>query len=131
MDVNWLAVAIAAVSAFVLGGLWYSPLLFGKAWQSLNGLSDEQLAARPAAMVFGGALVLSLLAAFVFAMFLGRDPGLPFATSAGFGAGLCWVAAGYGILCLFEARPLKLWLINAGYLTLMFTLYGAVFGLMG
>lgn len=128
MEADWIAVFAAALSAFLLGGLWYSPVMFGKRWQALNGLSDEALAARPAALVFGGAFVLSLIAALVFAMFLGPEPGIGFATAAGFGAGLCWVAASYGILCLFEARPLGLWLINAGYLTLQFTLYGAVIG---
>ena len=128
MDVNWIAVFAAALSAFLLGGLWYSPLLFGKHWQRLNGLTDEALAARPAAFVFGGAFVLSLVAALVFAMFLGPEPGIGFATAAGAGAGLCWVAASYGIICLFEARPLLLWLINGGYLALQFTLYGAVIG---
>jgi hypothetical protein len=131
MGANWIAVLAAAVSAFLLGGLWYSPLLFGKAWQRLNGLSDEALAARSLGLVFGGAFVLSLLAASVFAMFLGPDPGLGFATAAGFGAGFAWVAASYGITYLFEARPARLWLINGGYHTLQFTLYGAVIGWLG
>jgi hypothetical protein len=128
MEVNWIGVLAAAASAFLLGGLWYSPVLFGKAWQRLNGLSDEALAARSMPLMFGGAFVLSLVAAFVFAMFLGPEPGLQFATAAGFGAGLAWVAASYGITYLFEARPLRLWLINGGYHTLQFTLYGAVLG---
>ena len=130
MEVNWIAVFVAAASAFVLGGLLYS-LLFGKAWQRLNGLSDEAVAARSPALVFGGSFVLSFIAAFVFAMFLGPNPGLGFATAAGASAGLCWVAASYGITYLFEARPLGLWLINGSYHTLQFTLYGAVFGWLG
>jgi hypothetical protein len=131
MEVNWIAVGAAAVSAFLLGGLWYSPVLFGKAWQRLNGLSDEALAGRSMAAVFGGAFVLSLVAAFVFAMFLGPHPGVKFGASAGFGAGLAWVAASYGITYLFEARPFRLWLINGGYHTLQFTLYGAIIGWLG
>jgi hypothetical protein len=31
---------------------------------------------------------------------------------------------------LFEGRSLKLWLINAGYFTLMFTIMGALLGLI-
>ena len=42
-DVNYLAVALAALSAFVLGGLWYSPLLFAKAWVRLNGFNEEEM----------------------------------------------------------------------------------------
>ena len=37
-DVNWLAVLAAAISAFLLGGLWYSPALFQKTWQRAAGL---------------------------------------------------------------------------------------------
>ena len=43
-------------------------------------------------------------------------------------AGLCWVAASYGISYLFEMRPLSLWLINGGYHTLQFTLIGLILG---
>ena len=43
-------------------------------------------------------------------------------------AGLCWVAASYGISYLFERRPLALWLINGGYHTVQFTLIGLILG---
>ena len=126
--VNWLAVLAATVAAFVLGGLWYSPLLFGKKWQAAARLSDAQLEAGNKGLIFGGAFVLALIASAMFAMFLGPKPGLEFGLGAGFAAGLCWVATSYGINALFEHRPLGLTLINAGYHTLAFTLYGLVFG---
>jgi hypothetical protein len=130
MDVNWLAVFLAALSAFVLGGLWYGPL-FGKKWQTLQGLSDEQMKNANMALIFGGSFALSLIAAFVFAMFLGREQTIEFTTAAGFGAGLAWVAASLGIHYLFARKPLGLWLIDGGYSTLQFTLYGAIIGAMG
>ena len=43
-EFNIWAVLVAALASFVLGGLWYSPMLFGKAWQRETGLSDEKLA---------------------------------------------------------------------------------------
>ena len=130
MEVSWIAVIVAGVSAFLLGGIWYGPL-FGKKWQALVGLSDEQVKGANMAVVFGGSLVLSLIAAFVFAMFLGPAPGVQFATAAGFAAGLCWVAATFGINYLFAQRPLGLFLIDGGYATLQFTLYGLLIGLPG
>lgn len=129
MEVNWIAVIAAGVSAFVLGGIWYGPL-FGKKWQALVGLSDEQVKSANMGKVLGGSLVLSLIAAFVFAMFLGPEPGLQLATGAGFAAGLCWVAATFGINYLFAQRPLGLFLIDGGYATLQFTLYGLIIGLI-
>ena len=81
------------------------------------------------ARIFGGAFVLSLIAAAVFALFLGPKPALGFALGAGATAGLCWVAASFGINYLFAGRSLKLWLIDGGYHTLQFTLYGLILGL--
>ncbi len=81
--------------------------------------------------MFGGAFILSFIEAAQFAMFLGPKPGLQFGLGAGVSAGLCWVAASFGINYLFERRPLGLWFINGGYHTLQFTLYGLVLGLLG
>jgi GNAT superfamily N-acetyltransferase len=33
---NLRAVLLAAVSSFILGGLWYSSALFGRAWKTAN-----------------------------------------------------------------------------------------------
>lgn len=128
--INWVAVLAAAVSGFVLGGLWYSPLLFGKPWQRLAGLSDEALKAGNPALIFGGSFVLALVASAMFALFLGPKPGLGFAVGAGASAGLCWVAASFGINGLFQRTPLGLVLINGGYHTVQFTLIGAMLGLI-
>jgi len=128
-EINYLAVVAAAVSSFLLGGLWYSPALFGRVWQREAGVTDQQLATGNPLKIFGGSLVLALIASFVFAMFLGPKPALAFGFGAGLSAGLCWVAASFGINYLFERRSLKLFLINGGYHTIQFTLIGVVLGL--
>jgi len=128
--VSWLGIGAAALSAFVLGGLWYSPVMFGKKWASLASLNEETQNSANPAVTYGLSLLLSAIAAFVFAMFLGPDPDLDFALGAGFSAGLCWVAASFGINYLFEQRPLGLFFINGGYHTLQFTLYGLCLGLL-
>lgn len=130
-EVNYLAVVLAALSAFLLGGLWYSPLLFANKWTALTGQSEEKLKSGSMAMIFGGAFLLNLIAAYVFALFLGPTPDLKFATSAGFAAGLCWVMTAFGLNYLFERRPFGLWLINGFYFTIQFTLFGLILGLMG
>jgi Protein of unknown function (DUF1761) len=130
MELNWIAIIAAGISAFLLGGLWYAPPFFGKAWQAAAGLTDEQLAAGGAVKIFGIAAILSVIAAGVFSLFLGPKPELGFAIGAGASAGLCWVGATLGILYLFERRSLKLWLINTGYATIQFTLYGVVLSLL-
>jgi hypothetical protein len=128
-EYNIWAVLTAAVASFVLGGLWYSPMLFGKAWQRQTGLSDDQLKNGNMALIFGLAFVLSLAAAFVFAMFLGPRPPLALGLGAGASAGLFWVSSSFGINYLFERKSLKLFLINGGYHTLQFTLIGLILAL--
>jgi hypothetical protein len=78
------------------------------------------------AMIFGLSLVLSLIAALVFALFLGPRPPMALGLGAGFSAGLCWVGASFGINYLFERKSLKLFLINAGYHTVQFTVIGLI-----
>ena len=128
-EVNYLAVIAAAVATFALGGLWYSPALFGKAWQREAGVTEEKMKTANMALIFGLTFVLSLIAAWVFALFLGPRPPMALGLGAGFSAGLCWVAASLGINYLFERKSLKLWLINGGYHTLQFTIIGLILAL--
>lgn len=128
-EFNLYAVITAAIASFALGGLWYSPLLFARAWQREAGVSDEQLKNANMGLIFGTTLVLCLIASFVFALFLGPRPPLALGLGAGFSAGLCWVASSFGINYLFERRSLKLFLINGGYHTLQFTVIGLILAL--
>ena len=115
----------------MVGGLWYSPVLFARVWQREAGLSDEDIKAGNPARIFGGAFLLSLVSAAVFAMFLGPAPSLQLGLGAGFSAGLCWVAASFGMNYLFERRSLGLFLVNGGYHTVQFTVIGLVLALLG
>src|SRR3954470_19044551 len=45
MHLNWLAVFGTAVIGFLLGWLWYSPLMFAKPWRTEMNITDEQIAA--------------------------------------------------------------------------------------
>ena len=128
-DVNYLAVIAAAIATFVLGGLWYSPALFGKVWQREAGVTEEKMKSANMPLIFGLTFVLALIAAWVFALFLGPRPPMALGLGAGFSAGLCWVAASLGINYLFERKSLKLWLINGGYHTLQFTIIGLILAL--
>src|SRR2546429_8836475 len=44
-NVNILAVLVAALATFVLGAVWYSPVLFAKQWMQAHGYTPEQLEA--------------------------------------------------------------------------------------
>ena len=125
-DLNWFAVLAAAVSAFMLGGLWYGPL-FLKAWSREAGIDPNAVGRHPA-KTFGTAFVAALLSAIAFAWYLGPQPSLLVAVHAGFLVGLAFVATSFAINYAFANRSLKLWLIDGGYHTLQFTLYGLILG---
>src|SRR6185503_6808761 len=102
-SLNYLAVTAAAVSVFVIGGLWYSPVLLGAAWKKANGFEANPPTAGP--KVFALALVLSMVMAVNLAMFLsGPTTTTAFGAMAGFLAGFGWAAMGIGIVSLFEKR---------------------------
>lgn len=126
IDLNIWGVLLAALSAFMIGGVWYTAL-FGKRWMKLNGFTEEQLSGK-AGLVFGGSFILALIIAFVLALFLGSESTPMLGATAGFMAGLFWVAAGMGITYLFERKSLELYLINAGYHVVTFTLMGLIIG---
>ena len=126
-SLNYLAVIAAAVSAFAIGGLWYSPLLLGGAWKKANGFEGDQPGAGP--KVFALALILSLVMAVNLAMFLNDSKTtVAWGAAAGFLAGFGWAAMGIGIVALFERRSAKYVLINGGYLTVALTVMGVILG---
>jgi hypothetical protein len=125
-NMNIWATLLAATSSFLLGGLWYSPALFGRIWNVENG--GEKQAGHPA-KVFGISFLFSVVSAFAFSSSLGAAPPLETSLKAGVLVGFCFVAASFGINYQFAQRSFKLWLIDGGYHTVQFILYGLILGL--
>ena len=123
----WI-VLLAAVSSFVVGGLWYSPVLFGKLWNAENGAPAGE--GHPA-KVFGVSFAFSLVAAARYCSLLAASPGFERAVETGALVGLGLVAASFGINYQFAQRSFRLWLIDGGYHTAQFLLFGVIFGLWG
>jgi len=128
VHVNYLAVIVAAASAFMLGGLWYSKALFGEVWNRESGQRVSETKKRHPSVVFGVSYLLSFASALVFAAFLPDQTTLSEATLFGLIIGMAWVATSFGINYGFGSRSLTLWAIDAGYHTLQFTLYGLILG---
>lgn len=126
MHLNPLAILAAAAISFLIGGVWYSPILFAKRWQQLTGLSDEQLKNGSMARIFGLAFVCSLVMAANLAAFLGAKATVGFGLAAGAATGIGWVAMCFAVNDVFERRPLALWLINSGYHVVSLTLMGGL-----
>jgi hypothetical protein len=126
-NINYLAVLAAAVSSFVIGGVWYSPLMFARAWQREAGLTDEQVRAGAGKALIGG-FVLQLVIATNLGMFLGRHAGIAWGTGAGALAGIGWAAASLATIFLFERRSTMLIVIDGSYLAVSYAVMGAIIG---
>ena len=126
IDLNWLAVIAAAVSAFMLGGIWYGPL-FKNAWCREAGVDPAAAPPHPA-RIFALAFVCSLLSALIFAVLLGTHATPADGLGVGFVVGFFFVALSFGINYAFAQRSLKLWMIDSGYHILQFSLYGLILG---
>jgi hypothetical protein len=134
MDVsgfNWIEVALAALSAFVIGGLWYGPL-FGKRWQQLNALSDERMAQANMKIIFGLAFCLNFFLAMMLSIFIeiSMMMGSGALTGALFGGfiALIFVVPPFAVNYLFSRRSLVLFAIDAGYQLAQFIVMGAIMG---
>ncbi|HWM88324.1 MAG TPA: DUF1761 domain-containing protein [Kofleriaceae bacterium] len=124
---NYLAALVAALASFLIGGVWYSPILFARAWMREAGLTEEQLR-RGVAKTFAGAFAMSIVAAVNLAFFLGPKATVAWGATAGALAGVGWVATSLATVFLFERRSVMLILIDAGYLAVAYTVMGAIIG---
>jgi hypothetical protein len=127
--IDLLAVLVAAIVAFAVGGVWYAPLLFGEGWQT-HPRMPEHLRAHKPALVFGIGFLLSLIAALMFAIFLGPRPSMQLVVLTGCAAGLVWVVTGFARNYRSGAskgRNLELSLINGGFHAVQFMALGLVF----
>ena len=114
---NYWAVVVAAAAAFVVGAVWYSPLLFGKAYMEVRGMDPAAMAdMRPRAGELLGELAKNLVVAFVLAHFVVR-------LGIGDGKGAVqlglWVWVGFQAMLLMgavlhEKMPWMLYAIHAG-----------------
>ena len=136
------SVFVAGIIIFLIGGLWYSPVLFAKRWIALQGRTVEQEKAQAAAanmpLMYASAIITSLLIAWTLALILahiGRDPmmgELGGGVSVGHGAligFMCWLgfaATTSYATASFSGKPKQLWLIDSTYNLVSFVLAGII-----
>lgn len=128
--VSILPVFGSAVAVFLLGAIWYSPALFGKAWVRAHGYTDENLAVmrasagRAYAVSFACYVVMAAAMSFLIGRMgitmirggvkLGALVGVGFAATIGLTANM------------FSGKPLSTWLIDAGYQVVYLILMGII-----
>ena len=128
--INHVAVFVCAVLSLAIGALWYSPVLFFKAWQQETGLSDEQVSRANPLKTYSLTLLLAWIISYNLAFFLGDSKtNWQWGLVAGLLAGVGWASMMFVIISLFEQRSLKYILINCGYIIIYFALIGFVLGI--
>ena len=120
-ELNFLAILSAAVSSFVVAGLWYSNSLFAKDWMTENNFTAEDLADPKPTMI--KSFIATLLLAFGLAILLRMTGTTGWLNGAAFGAIVAIFvhgAAGFPNYA-FENKSLRLFMIHMG---------NSIFGLM-
>ncbi|MBI1755084.1 DUF1761 domain-containing protein [Candidatus Azambacteria bacterium] len=129
---NIIAVVVAAVVAVIVGGVWYSPFLFGKAWMEALGKNPADMKGMKMPMKsMGIQFVASFVTAYVLAHFalvwhiqtFGEAVKIGFLVWAGF-----YATSLMGPV-LWEGRPWKLYFINAAQFLVSIVLMTAIVGL--
>lgn len=130
VHINYLAVVVATVAAFALGGLWYSPLLFAKMWVAAHGYTEEQVNAmqKGAGKAYGVSLVCQWLIALAIAVLVGYlhlvnlSQGLKLSM-------LIWVgfAVPLGLMAnMFTEKRITVFFIDTGYQLVYLLIMGAI-----
>ena len=134
IEINYLAVGVAGVVSFVLGGLWYGPV-FGKTWIGLSGMTPEQmLEAKKKSMLksyiltFVGSLFMAgvLSQSIIYAIGFLQKSGLSVGVSVAFCSWLGFIAPVTLGKVLWENKPWKFWLIDNGYYLISLLLMASI-----
>ena len=127
-DVNWLAIFLAAVCGFVVGGIWYGPVM-GKKWMGAVGLTEEQIKEGNMGLIYGGAFAFSLLGSWTLAhtyASYGYDLSVLAKVMTAFGVAIGFIIPALGTNYLFSQKSKVLFFIDAGYWILFYIAMGLV-----
>ena len=130
VTVSWLAIIIAAVIKFLIGWGWYSPPVFGKQWQQLANVTDEQLKSGLTQALVAEAIG-DLIMAYILARFAAHYGAVTLIDGVivGFMAWLGFVATVMANQIFYERKPQQLVAINAGYMLVSLVVMGAIVGI--
>lgn len=127
--IKWPAVVVAALTAFLVGGIWYAPPVFGNAWMKDSNLTNDEIKTGNKAKIFGMTGLFSLIMSANLAAFLATPTtDVIWGATAGFLAGI-WTFGAIATHSLFELKSWRYIFINGGYSVVSLTLMGAILGI--
>ena len=131
IQVNYLAVLLAAVSAMVVGSLWYGPL-FGNMWMKLIGISKSDINKKDMPKLYGIMFLGALVESYILSHFIHYAGAYTLVNGAktGLWAWLGFVATTMIGNYMFAKRPMNLFYIDAGYALVNLMIMGAIIASM-
>jgi hypothetical protein len=124
-DFSWISLIVGALAFFLLGALWYT-FLFRKPWMADMGIDPNQPPQSPGPQLLVGSFVAALVLAAAVEYLVGSgDVKNGVCTGIAVGAAL---AAVMGQNALYDTRPTRLWVINAGYAFVGAVVVGVIAG---
>jgi Protein of unknown function (DUF1761) len=128
--IHWLPVIVSAIAVFAIGALWYSPMLFGKAWVKAHGHTQERIAAMRADMgrSYGVSFLCYVVMAATMAILIIRMEVIYVRGGVKLGALIgVGFAATIGLTAnMYSEKRLAAWLIDAGYQIVYLMVMGAI-----
>lgn len=119
-EVNYLALVVATVVVFVVGMLWYSPMLFGNAWAKLVGMDmkkkkskEEMMKGMVPGMIFS--LIGTFVMGYVLSGFLSSGMEMNQALELAFFIWLGFMGVNTISEVFYQGRKFPLWVIDSGY----------------
>lgn len=128
---NYIAIAAAGVSGFVIGAIWYG--ILGNAWASALGKTKSELKPGPAPLI--AAFLCNLFMAYILAGLIGHlGEGQVTVRNGMISGAFAW--AGFVATTMitnyaFQGHPPKLSLIDGGHWLIVLLTMGAIIGFLG
>jgi len=124
-EINWLAVAVITVFSFMLGAFWHS-VLFNKAWKKdSNSVYNSENRGNPG-ILFGLTAVSHLIAVIALALLIGHNSTVVCGLLFGLIVSIAWISTSIGVTYLFVGRSFRLFLIDAGFYVVFYTIAGLI-----
>lgn len=138
IEVNYLAVLLAAIASMVVGFVYYHPKVLGKPWMKAMGLTPEKLKKEQKQMgkLYGVSFVLALVTAYVLSHVMGMSVatfGYDKVTAGLSSAFWMWLGFVMPVQATGEIFGQKRWNafgLNTGYQLVAMLAMGLVLGLM-
>ncbi|HXL56312.1 MAG TPA: DUF1761 domain-containing protein [Chitinophagaceae bacterium] len=115
---NWLHIIVAAVAFFVLGALWYSPVLFAKPWARMTNMNaNDPNVKKGMGVMMLSSFILMIICCIALAMLyqIIQIKSAVAAIKFGLFFGVGFALTAISISFVYERKPLGLYAIDIGY----------------